>query len=237
MLNIRQWIELLAGLYDQYGYALVFLGSLGENTAFLGLILPGGTLALLGAFYARQGTLALIWVIFFAWLGTVLGYHADYLFGRFLLARFAQQWSASKVGRRLRLAGRIRLARALLSKHGGKAILISHTIGHMRSFVALSAGITHMHYPRFLAFELVAAFLWNLVYCFVGYFVGMQIDQSQLLFERAGWIILGILVLLFLAWRFFGQRIRQRLRRSRSQLRATSHPTTSVREVENVRER
>lgn len=237
MLNIHEWIELLGGFYNQYGYVLVFLGSLGENTAFLGLVLPGGTLALLGAFYARQGTLDLGWVIFFAWLGTVLGYHADYLLGRFVLGRFAQHWSASRLGRRLRLGGRIRLARALLTKHGGKAILISHTVGHMRSFVALSAGITHMRYSRFLAFELVAAFLWNLVYCFVGYFVGMQIDQLQLLFERSGWIILGILVLLFLAWRFFGQHIRQRLRRSRSQLRIASQPSTNIREGESVRER
>jgi membrane-associated protein len=152
MLDIHEWIDLLAGLYDHYGYVLVFLGSLGENTVALGLVLPGGALALLGALYARQGTLNLGWVIFFAWLGTVLGYHADYLFGRFVLARLAQHWSMNRLGHRLRLAGRLRLARRLLTKHGGKAILISHTIGHMRSFVALSAGITHMNYGRFLLF-------------------------------------------------------------------------------------
>lgn len=103
----------------------------------------------------------------------------------------------------MRLAGRIRLARALLARHGGKAILISHTIGHMRSFVALSAGITQMNYPRFLLFEVIAALLWNTLYCFVGYFIGTQVEHVQLLFERAGWVILGVLILLFLAWRFF----------------------------------
>lgn len=84
---IQNLIDLLRDLYDQYGYLIVFLGALGENTALLGLALPGGTLALLGAFYARQGTLNVFWVIFFAWIGTVLGYHADYLIGRFALAR------------------------------------------------------------------------------------------------------------------------------------------------------
>ena len=82
---IHALIDWLGSLYDQYGYLIVFLGALGENTAFLGLILPGGTLALLGAFYARAGTLNIGWVIFFAWIGTVLGYHVDYLVGRFLL--------------------------------------------------------------------------------------------------------------------------------------------------------
>jgi membrane protein DedA with SNARE-associated domain len=64
VLTIREWIDFLSGFYDQYGYTLVFLGSLGENTAALGLVLPGGTLALLGAVYARVGTLNLGWVIF-----------------------------------------------------------------------------------------------------------------------------------------------------------------------------
>jgi len=228
VLNIHEWIDLLAQLYDQYGYVLVFLGSLGENTALLGLVLPGSTLALLGAVYARLGTLNLGWVIFFAWLGTVLGYHADYLFGRFVLTHAARRWSKSRLGRRLRLAGRIRLARALLARHGGKAILISHTIGHLRSFVALSAGITQMHYPRFLLFEVLAALLWNTLYCLVGYFIGTQVEHIQLLFARAGWVILGILIVLFLAWRFFKHR-RRRLWRSRRRPHGAAHPSADVR--------
>jgi membrane protein DedA with SNARE-associated domain len=226
MLTLREWIDFLSGFYDQYGYTLVFLGSLGENTAALGLVLPGGTLALLGAVYARLGTLNLGWVIFFAWVGTVLGYHADYLLGRFVLTHAMRRLSRSRLGQRLRLAGRIRLAGALLSRHGGKAILISHTIGHIRSFVALSAGITRMNYPRFLLFEMIAALLWNTLYCCVGYFIGSQVEHLQLLFERAGWVILGVLVVLFLAWRYFKHR---RHRRSRRRPKVVTHPSADLR--------
>ncbi len=208
--DIQQWIELLGGLYDQYGYLIVFLGSFGENTAFLGLFLPGGTLALLGAFYARLGTLNLALVILFATLGTVLGYHIDYLLGRFVLARFVPRWGASRLGRRLRLAARLRLARKMLTRHGGKAILISHTIGHMRSFVAMSAGITHMPYPRFLAFELLAALLWNTLYGLPGYFIGMEINTLETLLQRAGWGVLGLLLLILLTWRFLWPRLKRR---------------------------
>src|SRR5258708_34210941 len=155
MLDIDHWIELLGTLYDRWGYLIVFLGSLFENTALLGLCLPGASLALLGAFYAQQGTLQLGWVIFFAWAGTVLGYHADYLLGRLLLTRLLGRWGDSWLGRRLRLAARVRLGGRFLTRHGGKAILLSHVVGHVRSFVALSAGATHMRYRRFLAFELV----------------------------------------------------------------------------------
>src|SRR5439155_10656991 len=99
-LPLNEWIELLGEFYNQYGYLTVFLGTLGENTAFLGLLLPGNSLALLGAVYAHLGTLNLGWVILLATLGTISGYHIDYLFGRFVLARFPTSWSTGRPGGR-----------------------------------------------------------------------------------------------------------------------------------------
>ncbi len=218
-LELQDWLNIIGEFYDRYGYLTVFLGSLGENTAFLGLLLPGNSLALLGAVYARLGTLNLGWVIFFASIGTVLGYHVDYLFGRLVLTRASSRWSASRIGRRMRLAGRLRLARILITKHGGKAILISHLIGHLRSFVALSAGMSRMNYRRFLGYELVAAAVWNTAFCLLGYLLAGEIDRLQVLIERAGWVIVGVLVLLFIAWRFLRQRVRQRIRQERREAR------------------
>ena len=218
-LPLHEWIELLSQFYNHYGYLSVFLGTLGENTALLGLLLPGNSLALLGAVYARLGTLNLGWVIFLASLGTILGYHVDYLLGRFILTRVAAGWSTSRLGRRIRLAGRLRLARLLIAKHGGKAILMSHLAGQLRSFVALSAGMTRMNYLRFLGYELLAASLWNTAFCLLGYLLAAEVDRLQMLIERAGWILLGVLVLLFLVWHFVGRRIRQRIRQERREAR------------------
>lgn len=218
-LELQDWLKLIGEFYDRYGYLTVFLGSLGENTAFLGLLLPGNSLALLGAVYARLGTLNLGWVIFFASIGTVLGYHVDYLFGRLVLTRASSRWSASRIGRRMRLAGRLRLARILITKHGGKAILISHLIGHLRSFVALSAGMSRMNYRRFLGYELVAAAVWNTAFCLLGYLLAAEIDRLHVLVERAGWVIVGVLVLLFIGWRYLKHRMRQRIRQERREAR------------------
>src|SRR5215831_11037066 len=211
---IHALIEWLGGLYSQYGYLIVFLGSLGENTAFVGLILPGGTLALLGAFYARAGTLNIGLVIFVAWIGTVLGYHVDYLIGRFLLGRYAPALSASRIGRRLRLAGRLRLGQRMLRKYGGRTIFISHAIGHLRSFVALSAGMTHMPYRRFLGFELIAAMFWTGGYCLLGYFLGAEFEMLQGVIERWGLVLAGAVILGYIGWRLVKGRIRGRLTQS-----------------------
>jgi membrane protein DedA with SNARE-associated domain len=209
-------IEAAGTFYDQYGYLVVFLGTLFENTALLGLFLPGNSLALLGAFYAREGTLNLGWVIFFAWLGTVLGYNIDYLIGRFALSHVVAWLSKSALGRRLRLAGRVRLAHTLLTRHGGKAILISHMIGHIRSFVALSAGATRMNYPRFLLFEMMAALVWNTLFCLLGYALALEIDRLEMIIVRGGWIVVAILILLFLGWRLL--RKKQQKQQSRKRL-------------------
>src|SRR2546425_3139307 len=186
-LSINEWIKLLSEFYNQYGYVAVFFGTLGENTALLGLLLPGNSLALLGAVYARLGTLNLGWVILLATLGTILGYHIDYFLGRFVLARVATRWSASRLGRRIRLAGRLRLARRLIARHGGKAILISHLIGQLRSFVALGAGMTRMKYVRFLGYEVMAAALWNSAFCLLGNVLAAQGGRLPMLTQRAGW--------------------------------------------------
>jgi membrane-associated protein len=198
---IHNLINLLRDLYDQYGYLIVFLGALGENTAVLGLVMPGGTLALLGAFYARQGTLNLAWVIFFAWIGTVLGYHADYLLGRFALAKIMARWGNSPLGLRLRLAGRLRLTHRMIARYGGRAILVSHVVGHIRSFVALSAGATHMPYRRFLTFEMLAALVWNIGFSVLGYLAGAQYDTVMPIIERAGWVIAAVVITVLLVWK------------------------------------
>jgi membrane protein DedA with SNARE-associated domain len=221
-LPLSEWIALLGEFYNRYGYLTVFLGTLGENTAFLGFVLPGNSLSLLGAMYARLGTLNLGWVIFLATLGTVLGYHVDYLLGRFVLAGIANRWSASRLGRRLRLAGRLRLSRTLITRHGGKAILISHLAGHIRSFVALSAGMTRMNYPRFLGYELIAATLWNVCFCLLGYFMATQIDLLHKFIEGMGLVVLAILVVLFLVWRVFRVRMRERTSELRRQARQST---------------
>jgi len=96
------------------------------------------------------------------------------------------RWGNTRLGRRLRVRGRVRQAQAFLSRHGGKAILLSHLVGHVRSFVALSAGTARMRYSRFLAYEMVAALLWNSLYAAIGYAVRAEWPRLLLIMERAG---------------------------------------------------
>ncbi len=113
------------------------------------------------------------------------------------------------------MAGRLRLARMFLAKYGGRAILASHLSGTLRSFVAVSAGVARVNYLRFLGYELIAALLWNVAYCLLGYFIAVEFEQLHRLFERTTWILLGMLLVAFIAWRVWGWHIKQRVRQAR----------------------
>jgi membrane protein DedA with SNARE-associated domain len=80
---------------------------------------------------------------------------------------------------------------------------MSHLIGQLRSFVALSAGMNGMWFKRFLGYELVAASVWNAAFCSLSYLLASEVDRLYTLSERGGWVLL---VFLFLAWRVFRKR-------------------------------
>ena len=65
----------------------------------------------------------------------------------------------------------------------------------------------------------MAAALWNSAFCVLGYLLAAEVDRLQMLIERAGWVLLGVLVLVFFAWRFIARRVRQRIRQERREVR------------------
>src|SRR5579884_2329966 len=82
MPDLQPLLETLRHAYATWGYPIVFFGALLENTVLLGLVLPGGTLVLLGAIYAQQGDMMLPFVLLLGWLGMAAGTSIDYVLGR-----------------------------------------------------------------------------------------------------------------------------------------------------------
>jgi len=70
-------------LFDSYGYWVIFLGMLFENTLFLGLVVPGVLLLLLAGISAGNGELSPYLAFLLALTATILGDTTSYLMGRF----------------------------------------------------------------------------------------------------------------------------------------------------------
>jgi membrane protein DedA with SNARE-associated domain len=205
----QQIMETFRAAYSTWGYPLVLLGALLENTALLGLVLPGGSLVLLGAIYAQRGAMALPLVLVLGWLGMVLGTSLDYALGR---------WGLHSTLGRTRLMARLEpklaTARRFLARHGAWALVLAHFIGHIRSFVAITAGASRLPYRRFLLYEGIAALAWNLVWVTAGYLLGKHLDALQRFVGGSGLALVGLVLVAYVAYRLVMRR------------RSTRTPTT-----------
>src|SRR5919205_2638770 len=201
MPDLSHMIDALRAAYDTWGYPLVLLGALLENTALLGLVLPGGSLVLLGAIYAQRGAMALPLVLVLGWLGMVLGTSLDYAVGRWALRATLGQTRLMA-----RLEPKLGEAERFLEHHGAWAFVLAHFIGHIRSFVALTAGTSHLPYRRFLRYEALAALAWNLVWVMAGYLVGAHLELLQRLISGAGLAVVLVVVAGYLAFRLFARK-------------------------------
>jgi membrane protein DedA with SNARE-associated domain len=205
MPDLHTLIDGLRSAYDVWGYPIVFLGAMFENTVLLGLVLPGGTLVMLGAAYAHDGSMSLPVVLLLAVLGMVMGTSLDYALGRFGLHRALERTRFAPA-----LHVRLATAERFLERRGVWAFLLAHFIGHVRSFLAITAGMTRLPVRRFLLFEGIAALTWNVMFVGVGYALGENWDRLQHIMGQAG----AAVILTALA--IFGiHRIIRRIRRSR----------------------
>jgi membrane protein DedA with SNARE-associated domain len=194
--DLQHIVDTVSAAYATWGYPLVLTGALLENTALLGLVLPGGTLVILGAVAAQQGALALPLVLALGWLGMVLGTSLDYAFGRYALRA-----ALGRTPLLARLEPRLAEAARFLARYGAGALVLAHFIGHIRSFVAITAGASQMPYHRFLIYEGLAALAWNFVFVTAGYLAGENLGMLQRLSGGAGLIILLVVALGYALYR------------------------------------
>lgn len=192
--TVREVIDLVEGLYAAFGYPIVLVAAMLENTLLVGVFFPGGTMVFLGGVYARLGHLSLPLVILVGTIGTFLGASLDYW-----LARCGLGW----LPRRLSMDAHLERSSGWLQRYGFWAVLAAHFLSHLRSLMAVAAGLLPVPYRRFGLWELPAALLWNVLYASVGYFLADHLHLLDYLDERLSWAILafGGTVIIWRLWR------------------------------------
>lgn len=160
------FIQILERAYSQYGYLLVFFGSLLESLVLLGFLLPGGIVVLLSGYFSRQGDLMLLPTLLLAWTGMFFGDLINYWLGK------ESEW----LFRHPKLASGIKsqekIAKEYLKRYGLAIIFYSHVIGYLRSIVGFTAGAIKVSPRLYTLAVFCASFLWSALFVLLGYFWG-----------------------------------------------------------------
>jgi len=164
----RHLIELLM-LYGVWIYAILFAIIFAETGLVVTPFLPGDSLLFgVGALAAvdRSGTLRIGWVCALLALAAVAGNTTNYAIGRALGQRaFSGRYRFFKLEHLQRTEGYFR-------RHGGVTVLVSRFMPMLRTFAPFVAGIGHMPYLRFQAFNIAGGLSWVALFLFGGFAFG-----------------------------------------------------------------
>ena len=82
-------------------------------------------------------------------------------------------------------------AELFFSRHGGKAVFFGRSVSYLRVLTAILAGVSQMHYPRFLMFNALGGITWAALFGMAGYHFGKHLAAFRSVVHE---IALGILI-------------------------------------------
>lgn len=193
--------EFLASLIDQPPWLILTIVGLvvfGECALFVGMVLPGETVAVLAGAAAALGRTSLASVLLVVLVAAVVGDNVGYAVGRQFGRRLHRR--VTNPVRRKRLAG----AEARLRTRGGLAVFVGRWTPFVRSVMPSIAGISAMPYAKFAAWDLLGAGSWAVVSVLAGFAAGKSYEQVVDGLGTVGAVVFGLAVVALVAvwsWR------------------------------------
>jgi membrane protein DedA with SNARE-associated domain/membrane-associated phospholipid phosphatase len=232
-------LALLAGIADRIltfppwlVLALVFAFPALEASAFVGFVVPGEVAVILGGVAASRGTVPLWAVCVAAVTGAIAGDSIGYVVGR----RWGNHLLRGTVGRlpiiRRHLDEHLETARAYVRRRKGAAVFFGRFTAALRVLVPGLAGMSDVHYPTFLAYNVAGGVLWGTAFAVLGYVAGASYKRVERVAGRAGLVLLAILLV-----GVIGARVARRLMARSSGAGALADRIVGTRPVAWVRRR
>ncbi len=191
--SFLDWIRQGAG---QYGYWVIGAAVFLENSAGLGVVIPGDTILVIAGLLAADGTLSLPVILVIGLIAAVVGDNVGYWIGR----HGGQPLVRRLEGRYRFMARRLEQGQAYFKSHGGKTVVTGRFVAFIRSFIPFLAGVGHMHYGKFFIYNLIGASLQVVGLILLGYFFGSQLPLLEKILSRGGLVLLAIAVVFAFWW-------------------------------------
>lgn len=197
-MDLQDLLEDVARTLGDWTYLLVGAFAFMETGAFVGLVIPGETVVILGGAVAGVGETSVWLTIGIVWVAAFAGDTVSFLLGRHLGRGFV-----IRHGPRFRITPeRFAGVERYFQNHGGKTILVGRFIGFVRALGPFIAGSSGMRYGAFCPYSILGTGLWGASFTAVGYFASRSLDEAAeiagrgtFLFAVTVAVIVGVVLL------------------------------------------
>lgn len=195
-----------------YTYVLVAVMAFLETGAFVGLVVPGETVVIVGGVVAGQGHIDLFALLGLVWAcalaGDLTGYLLGHRLGRSFLLRHGPRVQITEP--------RLLRVEAFFARYGPATILIGRCVGLVRPLAPFLAGASRFPARRFASLAIVGTALWSTAFVMLGYVFWQSLDEAVAI-AKQGTLALGGVVLLVvgLGWGCRYRRDRENRERAR----------------------
>lgn len=210
------FLHSLAPLLNHYGYLAVALIVLIES---FGPPLPGETVIIAASIYAGAGTLNIWTVAAVAFAAAVVGDNIGFVIGRHggraLIERYGRYIGATPE--------RFGKAERFFLRHGHWIVVVARFIEGLRQLNGIIAGASGMRWRTFAISQSLGAAVWVGCWTAVGYTAGSHITVIYDAFARAGYVLVGLVVVALVVWL-----LRRRRRRGQEATAVSDDDVTPV---------
>jgi membrane protein DedA with SNARE-associated domain len=191
------FLNALSGTLEHYGlWAIGLLITLED----FGVPVPGETILIAGAIFAGAGRINIVALGVVAFVAAVTGDNIGFAIGHFggraLALRFGKYVFLTEE--------RLDKAENFFDRRGSIVITFARFVEGLRQANGIIAGITGMHWLRFVVFNAIGAALWVGTWVTVGYFAGNNITTVYHYITLYSYYLLAALVVLivgYIVWR------------------------------------
>jgi undecaprenyl-diphosphatase len=185
--RFSEWaLDKVERLFDEYGYYVVFIGVLVENSMFLGLLVPGAIILILAGLAAENGSINIWYVFGLAIVATIIGDTISYTIGRLGWGRFIE---------RTGMGAAIEKVRGPMESHTAWIILSYHLAGYSRVVGPLAAGLFRIPFRRWAPLDYAGGTIWVLIYTGAGMILGLagvEFGDTKRLVQLLEWFFLSL---------------------------------------------